>query len=62
MAEVNSRRSTDDCKSSKISIRVIRNHLKTYTMCKHAAKKLPFEIRYVPDQCKTQQMRNKAIL
>ena len=31
-------------------------------MCKHAAKKLPAEIRYVPDQCKTQQMRNKAIL
>ena len=58
MAEVNSRRSTDDCKSSEISVRVIRknpemlkfvpDHLKTYT-CKHAAKKLPFEIRYVPD-------------
>ena len=31
-------------------------------MCKHAVKKLPYLIRYVPDQCKTQQMCDKAIL
>ena len=31
-------------------------------MCKHAVKKLPFVIRYVPDQYKTQDMSDKAIL
>ena len=31
-------------------------------MCKYAVKKLPFLIRYVPDQYKTQQMCDKAIL
>ena len=31
-------------------------------MCKHAVRKLPFLIRYVPDQLKTQQMYDKAIL
>ena len=31
-------------------------------MCEHAAKKLTFLIRYVPDQCKTQQMCDKSIL
>ena len=31
-------------------------------MCKHAIKKLPFVIRYVPDQYKTQQTCDKAIL
>ena len=31
-------------------------------MCKNAVKKLPYLIRYVPDQCKTQQMCDKAIL
>ena len=31
-------------------------------MCKHLVKKLPFVIRYVPDQCKDQQMCDKAIL
>ena len=31
-------------------------------MCKHVVKKLPYLIRYVPDQCKTQQMCDKAIL
>ena len=31
-------------------------------MCKHAVKKLPYLIRYFPDQCKTQQMCDKAIL
>ena len=30
-------------------------------MCKHAVKKLPFIIKYVPDRHKTQQMRDKAV-
>ena len=50
---------TDKYKSSKISIRTIitnpeilkfvSDHLKTKKMCKHAVKKSPFVIRYVPD-------------
>ena len=49
----------DICKSIKISIgavmknpemlRIVPDHLKTTKMCKHAVKKLPFVIRYVPD-------------
>ena len=31
-------------------------------MCKHAVKKLLYLLRYVPDQYKTQQMCDKAIL
>ena len=31
-------------------------------MCKNAVKNLPYLIRYVPDQYKTQQMCDKAIL
>ena len=31
-------------------------------MCKHAVKKLPYLLMYVPDQCKTQQMCDKDIL
>ena len=31
-------------------------------MCKHAAKKLPFLIRYVPNRYKAQQMCDKTIL
>ena len=31
-------------------------------MCKHAVKKLPFLIRYVPDQYKTQHICVKTIL
>ena len=31
-------------------------------ICKHAAKKLPLLIRYVPDRYKTQQMCDKAVL
>ena len=30
-------------------------------MCKHAVKKLPFIIRYIPDQYKTQQMCDRAL-
>ena len=35
---------------------------KSKKMCKHAAKKLPFLIRYVPNQYKAQQMCDKTIL
>ena len=31
-------------------------------MCKHAVKKLPYLLRYVPHQLKAQQMCDKAIL
>ena len=31
-------------------------------MCKHPVKKLPFLIRYVPDECKSYQMCNKAVV
>ena len=31
-------------------------------MRKHAVKKLPFITQYVPNQCKTKQMCDKAIL
>ena len=31
-------------------------------MCKHAVKKLPDLLRCIPDQYKTQQMCDKAIL
>ena len=31
-------------------------------LCRHGIKKLPFLIRYVPDQYETQQMCDKAIL
>ena len=31
-------------------------------MCEHAVKKLPYLLRYVPDQYQTQQMCDKAIL
>ena len=36
--------------------------LKKKKMWKHAVKKLPFVIRYVSDQYKTQKMCDKAIL
>ena len=31
-------------------------------MCKHAVRKLPYLLRYVPDQRKTKTLCNKAIL
>ena len=31
-------------------LKFVRNHLKTEKICKHAVKKLPSLIRYVPDQ------------
>ena len=60
--------STDDSKSSKISIgAVIKNpemlkfvpdHLKTKKMCNCAVKILPFIIRYVPDKYKIKILKN----
>ena len=35
-------------------LKFVSDHLKTKTMCKHAVKKLPFLIRYVPDRYKNQ--------
>ena len=40
----------------------ISDHLTTKKICKHAVKKLPFVIRYVPDWYKTQENCEKAIL
>ena len=31
-------------------------------MCKHAVRKLPYSLRYVPDQYQTQNMCDKAVL
>ena len=39
-------------------LRFVPDYLKT----KHAIKKLPFLLRYVPEQYKTQQMCDEAIL
>ena len=36
-------------------------YLKTKKMCKHAVNKLPYLLRYVPDQYKGQQMCDEAI-
>ena len=35
-------------KSTEI-IKFVLDHLKTKKMCKHAVKKLPYLLRYVPD-------------
>ena len=61
----------DRCKSLNISIgRVMKNpeilklvsdQLKTKKSCKHAVKKLPFLLRYIPVRYKTQQICEKAI-
>ena len=54
---VDSEYSTDNYKSSKISIRAVPDlyliTLTTKKMCKHGVKKLPFVIRYVPDRHET---------
>ena len=64
--------STDNCKSSKISIGVLINNpemlkfaldfLKTKKICKHALEKIPFVIRYVFDRYESQQMCDKTVL
>ena len=70
---VDSEYSTQNYKSPKLSItpviktpellKFVTGHLETKKMCKHAVKKLPFVITYVPDQYKTYQIcDNKAIL
>ena len=69
---VDSEYGTDDCKSSRISIRIITkipdmpalvpDHLKTKKMCNHPLKKNSFVIRYVSDRYNTQQMCDKAVL
>ena len=61
----------DTCKSLNISIgRVMKNpeilklvsdQLKTKKSWKHAVKKLPFLLRYIPVRYKTQQLCEKAI-
>ena len=38
------------------------DHLKTKRMCKYVVKKLPYLLRFVSDQYKTQLMSDKAIL
>ena len=40
-------------------LKIVRDHLKTKTMCKHTFKIL---LRFVPDWYKSQQMSDKAIL
>ena len=30
-------------------LKIFADHLKTKKMCKHAVKKLPYPLRYVPD-------------
>ena len=58
-----------DSKTQKIAIvemikdpemlRLVTDHLKNEKMCKHAVKKLPFLINYVPNQYKTLQMYSR---
>ena len=40
-------------------LKLVPGHLKTKKMCKHAVRKLPFLIRYAPDQCKIQKFMIK---
>ena len=49
----------DVYKSSNISIVTV---MKNPEMCKHAVKNLPYLLRYVPDQYKTQQTYDKVVL
>ena len=43
-------------------LRLVPDHRKIRKMCNHAFKKLLFVIRYFSDQCRTQQMCDRAIL
>ena len=36
-------------------LKFVTDHLKTKKMCKHAVKRLPYPLRYVPDQYKSHQ-------
>ena len=40
----------------------VNDHLNTKKMCKHTVRMLPFLIKYLPDQYKTQRMSDKIIL
>ena len=35
-------------------VKFVPDHLKTKKLCKHAVKKLPYVLKYVPDQYSTQ--------
>ena len=37
------------------------DHLYTKKMCKHAVKKLPFVMKYVPDRYRCQQIGDKSV-
>ena len=55
--------SIDIYKSEKISIRTDHpDHLNTTKICKRAVKKVPYLLRYISDQYKTQKMCDKTIL
>ena len=43
-------------------LKFVPEHLKTKIMCKHAVKKITFSNKICPDQYKTQQKSDKAIL
>ena len=42
-------------------LKLVLDYLKTKIMCKYAARKLPYLLKYVPGQYKTQEMCDKAI-
>ena len=43
-------------------LKFLPDYRKTKKIYKHVVKKLPYLLRYVPDQYKTQQICDKAIL
>ena len=43
-------------------LRFVSDHLDTKNMCKYAAKKFPFTIRYVPARYKLQEACDNVIL
>ena len=48
-------------KKSKMQKRLVPDHLKTKKICKNAARKLPFVMRYVLDRYQTQKMCDRVI-
>ena len=57
--------STGTAMKNSEMLKFVPDHLKTKKkkkLCKHAVKKLPYLLRYFPDQYKTQQMCEKGIL
>ena len=60
---IESKSSSDDFKSTyQDKNKFVPNHLKTKKICKNAVKKLTFVIIYDPDQYKTQEKCDNAIL